>query len=100
MTELERLGQKSIMAEYKAENADSSRMAEMLIEKWDSKNNLDVVKALSEGVDVFRRRVRERILIDHESEIFINRCPECNNIVMTPKVQMCLWCNFAWHKDS
>ena len=100
MTELERLGQKSIMAEYKAESAGSSRMVEMLIEKWGSKDNPDVVKALSEGVDIFKRRVRERILIDHESEIFINRCPECNNIVMTPKAQMCLWCNFAWHKDS
>jgi len=75
-------------------------MAEMLIEKQGSKNNLDVLKAFSEGVDVCRRRVRERILIDHESEIFINRCPKCNNIVMTPSVQMCLWCNFAWHKDS
>ena len=54
MTELERLGQKSILAEYKAENAGSPRMAEMLIEKWGSKNNPDVVKALSEGAGVFR----------------------------------------------
>ena len=100
MTELERLGQKSVFAKDKAENSDSQRMAKILIDKWGSQNNPDVVDALSEGVAVFRRRVRERILKDHESEIFINRCLNCNKIVMTPRAQMCLWCNFSWHKDS
>ena len=100
MTELERLGQKSAFAKDKAENSDSQRMAKILIDKWGSQNNPDVVDALSEGVAVFRRRVRERILKDHESEIFINRCLNCNKIVMTPRAKMCLWCNFSWHKDS
>ena len=100
MTDLERLGQKSAFAKDKANSSDSPRMAKILIDKWGSENNPEVVKALSEGVDVFRRRVRERILKDHEAEIFINRCSKCNNIVMTPKAQMCLWCNFSWHKDS
>ena len=100
MTDLESLGQKSAFAKDKADASSSPRMAKTLIDKWGSENNPDVVKALEEGVDAFRRRVRERILKDHESEIFINRCLQCNKIVMTPRAQMCLWCNFSWHKDS
>ena len=100
MTELERLGQTAVIAEDKAKNTESSRMSKILIDKWGEKNNPGVVKTLSEGIDKFRRRVRERILEDHKEAIFINRCPQCNNIVMTPKAKMCLWCNYSWHKDS
>ena len=52
---------------------------------------------LSDGTDVFRHRTAQRILRDHASEIFINRCPRCVRIVRTPKAQQCLSCGHDWH---
>lgn len=96
MTQLESLAQKAVFAEEKAQSTDHEGMANMLRNKWGSKDNLDVGAMLSDGVAVFRRRVRNRILKEHESEVFINRCTECNKIVKTPMAKLCLWCGFSW----
>ena len=98
MTRLEALGQKAAFAEQKAENTTSKAMADKLREKWGSQNNPEVVAALSKGVEIFRRTVRNRILQDHADDVFLNRCPECDKLVRTPKAKLCLWCGHSWHE--
>ncbi len=100
MTDLERLGQKSVFAQEKASNQVSEKMKQVLLDKWGSLNNPEVVEALSGGVEQFRRTVRKRILKDHEESVFLNRCPKCTNLLETPRAQMCLWCNHSWHPSS
>lgn len=96
MTQLEFLGQKAVFAEKKAQSTGHEGMVNMLRNKWGGKDNPEVGAMLSDGVAVFLRRVRVRILKEHESEVFINRCPECNKIVKTPMAKLCLWCGFSW----
>ena len=95
-TELEKLGFKAAMAEEKAKNS-SSNMAKMLRDRWGSKNNPDVVKALSNGYEEFREAVFQRLMNDHSNDIEINRCPKCNKIARTPRAKQCRWCFYQWH---
>jgi hypothetical protein len=57
----------------------------------------EVMEALADGVEVFRRRAAQRVLRDHGFELFVNRCVRCNRVVRTPKAQQCLWCGHDWH---
>ena len=57
----------------------------------------DVAPVFADGIDVFRDRVRDRILRDHADDVFVNRCSECSRIVMSPEARQCLWCGHDWH---
>ncbi len=100
MTRLESLAQKAAFAEQKAVNSSSENMARKLREKWGHKDDPEVVAALSQGVEIFRRRVRERILRDHGDEVFLNKCSKCEKLVKTPRAKLCLWCGHSWHESS
>lgn len=53
--------------------------------------------ALADGVEAFRHRVRLRVIAEHGEEVFVNRCPNCQRIVRTPKAKQCFWCGSDWH---
>ena len=98
-TRLESLGFKAAMADEKAKSS-SSTMAKKLRDKWGAENNPEVVEALSEGYDAFKFAVYTRLIKEHKNEIFINRCPNCNKIVKTPKAKQCPWCFNSWHEKN
>ncbi|MCG3180141.1 MAG: hypothetical protein BIFFINMI_02496 [Phycisphaerae bacterium] len=56
-----------------------------------------IAAELRNGIDLFRRKVRERVLREHPTEANINRCPKCSRIVRTPKARHCYWCGNDWH---
>ena len=93
---LEALTDKTLHAESKAEHA-SDKMATFLRKRWSEMENPDVLAALAEGSDAFRRRVRERIVKECGKQIVINRCPQCSRLLATPKARQCLWCGHDWH---
>lgn len=95
-TELEFLTFRSVEAEEKAQNAGPS-MAKKIRERWGEKDNPEVVAALSQGVDKFREAVFDRLMMEHQEDIFINRCPRCHKIAKTPKAKQCQWCFHDWH---
>ncbi len=97
-TRLEQLGGKAVLSEDKASTASSPAMAEMLRNRWGAENDPKVLDALSDGVENFRVRVRDRVLREQSHQVFINRCPSCKRIVRTPRAKQCLWCGQAWHE--
>lgn len=99
MTTLEKLGQQAIFADEKSKNS-SGPAAQIVKAKWGHGNNPEVLAALSEGTEAFRRKVRARILSEHKEEVFINRCPKCQKLVKTPKAKMCLWCGESWFQKN
>lgn len=96
---LEKLGVKAALAEDKANSASSVAMAKILRERWGTESSSEIVAALSEGVDVFRLRVRERVMRDCGDKIFINRCQACDRILRTPRAKQCLWCGHSRHES-
>lgn len=97
LTSLESLADRALSAEAKALSSNSAAMARRLRERWGVEGNPEVVPELSDGPEVFRDRVRDRILRESADNVFINRCAMCSRIVATPRAQQCLWCGNDWH---
>ncbi len=73
------------------------KAAEIIWKRHELADDPAVMEALADGVEAFRRRAAQRVLRDHGSEVVVNRCPQCNRVVRTPKAQQCLWCGHDWH---
>ena len=58
--------------------------------------DVEINAALAKGLRDFRMRVASRILAEHP-DLQINRCPQCNCIVRTPRARQCFWCGYDWH---
>jgi hypothetical protein len=103
MTELERRAGRAILGRAKVEaarardTAASREMAKLLSERWAEVGVPEVDAALADGPAVFRRKVRDRLLSECGSEVFVNRCGRCKRVVRTPQARQCLWCGFDWH---
>ena len=99
LTPLESLADKALMAEFKAEHS-SPGMANKIRERWGSQDDPDVAAALADGPEVFRDRVRDRILRECPDKVILNRCSECSRLVATSLAQQCLWCGHDWHSSD
>lgn len=52
---------------------------------------------MSRSYETFCRDIAARVLLEHATELILNRCPRCDRIVRTPKARQCLWCFHDWH---
>ncbi len=52
---------------------------------------------MSRGYETFCRDIAARVLLEHATDLVLNRCPRCDRIVRTPKARQCLWCFHDWH---
>lgn len=77
--------------------AVSSSPRVVLQPQWDVSADPQVVAALAEGPELYRRRVRDRLLHTYPERIIITRCPKCKRIVNRPAAQVCFWCGHDWH---
>lgn len=57
----------------------------------------DVLQLVSDGGDAFFENTATRILHDHEVEIYLNRCPQCGEVTVTPRSKQCRYCKHDWH---
>lgn len=55
---------------------------------------LDLIK---DGEDIFLMNVAKRIMQEQPDKIFLNYCPECNNLARTPNAKQCRFCGLDWH---
>jgi hypothetical protein len=96
MTDFERAGVKAVHAREKAAAVDSEQMKQMILDKWGSISDPNVVAALADGHEAFRIAVRDRVLRDHPG--IVARCPRCNAVLRTPNARQCRWCLHDWHQ--
>lgn len=99
VTEAEARVMTSAVLEEKAQHS-GMKMAEQLHERSEIPDDLEIKNALKDGTDVFRARVRDRILKESGDAVHINRCSECERIVATPRARQCLWCGYDWHETQ
>ncbi|PHR96309.1 MAG: hypothetical protein COA78_28935 [Blastopirellula sp.] len=110
MTEQERERQSIYFWIQSAYTTDHLRMKAFMLERAnkmaeqqgfeDMAVTLDQLECLDEFIKKhhqFRNTTCDRIVHDFVDKIFINRCPACDEIVLTPKAQQCLWCGHDWH---
>lgn len=91
----EHVAYKSILGEQKAQKSNSPAMSAMLRRTWVS-SDPQVRGLLAEGSDAFMVNVRDRILREHGSEMFVNLCPRCGALARTPRAEQCPQCFHSW----
>lgn len=79
---------------------EKGRIAESFLERERQEWGVDeaqVQAILARGVEEFMVATRDRILKDHGTEIFLNRCRACGALTATPVAKQCLSCGHDWH---
>jgi len=51
------------------------------------------------GLRAFAARTGKRILAERASEVFLNCCPKCAKLALTPKARQCRFCHHDWHTE-
>ena len=59
-----------------------------------------VLRLARDGYDAFVLQTGQRILKDHQGEIFLNCCPRCNALARTPRARQCRFCGHDWHTET
>jgi hypothetical protein len=72
-------------------------VAQFILRRHGIPGDPEAEAALSDGVEAFRQRVCRRVLAEHGTQAFVNRCPSCGRVVRTPQARQCFWCGFDWH---
>lgn len=101
MTPIECRAERLGMLREKARASDSEAVRNMFMADYEAEADEELLRLIGDdldGVRAFQARVAARI----ESEIAdgrmtINRCPNCNRVVRTPRARQCLWCGHDWH---
>jgi hypothetical protein len=95
MTRAESLAYRTYLAREKAKAHSSPDL-------FDDMMTSDPValSLMSDDIETFMHRVRDRILRDHPDHVVLNRCPKCGGLAMTPKAQQCRWCHHDWHRRA
>lgn len=102
MTDVEHLADRHLTSTIKAmhgrDDADAQReaMRHHRFIRFVSQDP-EVVGLAKEGMRAFRARTAARILEMHGDQVFLNRCPRCNELARTPKAKQCRACGFDWH---
>jgi acyl carrier protein len=102
MTSFEHKAGGEILRSMKAESyakGDAEKLEKLKI-RFGLNKDPEVTRALNVGYEEYRKQVRVRLLNERSTEIFINRCPECNRIVRTPNAKQCLWCGCSWRRSD
>ena len=96
MTIGEKAAYKAFMLERMPGHAPEGKRA-YLRERMESEDP-EVAKLLEGDAEVFLVATRDRILRDHASEVFLNRCPKCSALARTPKACVCPACSHTWYE--
>ena len=83
-------------AVYLSKNASEGLVSIMKQKGWISEDET-TKKMLADGFDAFKRRVVNRIYLQHKREMELNCCPKCGKITRTPLSKQCRFCFYSWH---
>ncbi len=104
MTEKEKLVNRHLFGTQKAVQARSDVAAQQEAKTGPKhlrnflSNDPEVLELTREGMESFVLRTAQRILDDHASDVFTNRCPRCGEVTNTPKARQCRACRHDWHE--
>ena len=98
LTDEEKAAYKNTLVLKKIENADSPKMKELLRWEWFSSDE-KVLDLLKNGNDEFFRKIEQRVLCDNPAKEFMNLCPKCGYLTITPEAKQCRKCFHSWHNE-
>ncbi len=104
MNATERLAYEHIVAASKAaswqENASLiEELRKEIVSSYSDSISTDpeVLSLASGGWESFLEQTAARILGEHGADIYLNRCPKCGEVTVTPRAKQCRYCLHDWH---
>ncbi len=98
LTHDEKAAYKNTLVLIKIENAESPKMKQLLRREWFSSDE-GVLDLLKDGEEEFFRKLERRVLRDNPKKEFMNLCPKCGYLTITPKAKQCRKCFHSWHEE-
>lgn len=105
MTLPEHLAYRHLAGAMKATHGRSDILAQVeakrsrLHSSWLSEDPAVLLLA-KDGYPAFAEKTAERILSERGREVFLNRCPRCQDLARTPMARQCRACRYDWHSSS
>lgn len=97
MTEFECKVEMAFLVSSKIEHMNPNSPVRIKMEqKFSTASEPEVAAVVAAGLVSFRRAVTKRLLEQHPTEVFVNRCAKCSCVVRTPKARQCFWCGYSW----
>ena len=98
LTDEEKAAYKNTLVLKKIENSKSPKLKELLRREWISSDE-KVLALLKDGEEKFFRKLEQRILRDNPEKEFVNLCPKCGYLTITPKAKQFRKCFHSWHNE-
>ena len=76
-------------ARSKASRPSEGSRAHHVLEMWMDTASPEALSLLKEGLSGCERRLAERLMADHRSEIRFNDCPSCKALAPSPNASHC-----------
>jgi len=94
-----RLIASSKAASWQSDASLSEELRGAIVDSYSESISTDpeVLSLASGGWEAFLERTAARMLRDHGAEIYLNRCPQCGEVTVTPKAKQCRYCRHDWH---
>jgi hypothetical protein len=103
LTDVERSHARLRDDRFKAAASEARRRKEEAGLQVDSWENLypDLHEQLEEGtIGLDMDRAAARVLQERPHEVFLNTCPKCGSLCLTPRARACLDCGHTWHAQE
>lgn len=97
LTAHEKAARRSLLAEKKIAESDSTQMRDQLRRGWVSSDPA-VLRLLEHGEERFAQSVRERVFRERRDDL--NFCPKCRALAKTPSARQCPKCFHSWHEEQ
>ena len=63
-------------------------------------SDIEALELIKNGETEFFINTANRILKEHNGEIFLNNCPNCQKLARTPKARQCRHCGNKWFENK
>ena len=99
--EKENIAHRHITSLFKlnGESESSSRYKIYKRKGWIT-NDIEALNLIKNGETEFFINTANRILEEHNEEIFLNNCPICQKLARTPKARQCRHCGNKWFDSN
>ena len=97
LTEFERLVCNAFLLRWKAQAYRNPDLEARERKHMEGLEDPRIDSVLERGYETFCLEVTDRVLGESQSQVTLNRCPECGRIVRTPRARQCMWCYHDWH---
>ncbi|MDO5981759.1 hypothetical protein [Flavivirga spongiicola] len=95
MTEKERLAHRHLIMLAKSRGRKEMEKA-FKTRGYFTEDN-EALKLTELGFEKLRFQIAERILIEERENLYLNKCPKCGELTITPQSRQCKNCGEKWH---